>query len=201
MPEKMDSLERLVAEFKKLPGIGGRTAERLAYYVLRSSKDDAMGLAYAIRDVKRNVSNCKECFNLTEGEVCAICADAARDRSVICVVEQPKDVWALEKTRAHKGLYHVLGGRLSPLEGMGPESITVTQLVERVARTGVKEVIIATNPDLEGDGTAVYVRERLAPTGVSVTRIARGIPAGSSIEYSNANILQDALAGRREMKQ
>jgi recombination protein RecR len=194
-----DSLERLVAEFKKLPGIGARTAERLAYHVLRATKDEAMGLAYAIRDVKKNMRNCAECFNLTETELCPICADERRDHSVICVVEQPKDVWALEKTKSYRGVYHVLLGRLAPLEDMGPESLTVTELVKRVERGGVKEVILATNPNLEGEGTAGYIREKLAAAGVKVTRIARGIPAGSTIEYSNTSILQDALAGRREM--
>jgi recombination protein RecR len=200
MPEKLDSLERLVAEFKRLPGVGARTAERLAYHVLRAPTDEAMALAYAIRDVKKNMRNCKECFNLTEGELCSICADVRRDHSIICVVEQPKDVWAFEKTGAYRGVYHVLLGRLAPLEDMGPESLTVGELVKRIAKGGVKEVIIATNPNLEGDGTAAYIGEKLAGTDVAVTRIARGIPAGSTIEYANTNILQDALAGRREIQ-
>ncbi len=199
MSEGLESLERLVAEFRKLPGIGGRTAERLAYHILRSSKEDAMALAYSIRDVKKNMRNCRECFNLTERELCTICADSRRDTTTICVVEQPRDVWALEKTGSYRGLYHVLMGRLAPLEEMGPEALTVDELVARVERGGVKEVILATNPNLEGEGTAVFIRERLAPTGVRITRIARGIPAGSSIEYANTNILQDALSGRREM--
>ncbi len=197
--ETTESFDRLVGEFKKLPGIGGRTAERLAYHVLRAGKDEAMALAYAIRDVKKNMRNCRECYNLTEGEVCSICADARRDRSVICVVEQPKDIWALEKTGAYRGLYHVLLGRLAPLEDMGPENLTVDELVKRVEKGGVREVILATNPNLEGDGTAAYTREKLAGMNVSVTRIARGMPAGSSIEFANTNILQDALSGRREM--
>jgi len=200
MTQEANSFERLVAEFRKLPGIGGRTAERLAYYVLRSDKDEAMALAYAIRDVKKNMHNCRECFNLTESELCPICADPRRDRSVICVVEEPKDLWALEKTGAYRGLYHVLLGRLAPLEDMGPESLTVGELAARVKKGGIREVIIATNPNLEGDGTAAYVMEKLAGADVAITRIARGMPAGSSIEYANTNILQDALAGRREMK-
>lgn len=199
MPEKLDSLEKLVAEFRKLPGIGARTAERLAYHVLRAPKDDAMALAYAIRDVKRNMRNCSECFNLTEEQLCSICADPKRDRSLICVVEQHKDVWSFEKTGAYRGLYHVLLGRLAPLEDMGPDALTVEELVKRVQRGGVREVILATNPNLEGDGTAAYIREKLAPFSVAISRIARGIPAGSTIEYANTNILQDALAGRREM--
>jgi len=193
------SLEKLVAEFKKLPGIGSRTAERLAYHILRSSKDEAMELARAVRDVKQNMRHCRECFNLTENELCDICCDPRRDRGTICVVEQPRDLWAFEKAGSYNGLYHVLLGRLAPLEDVGPEALTLDELVARAGRDDVKEVIIATNPSLEGDGTAAYVRERLAGTGVKVTRIARGIPAGSSIEYSNTNILQDALAERREM--
>ncbi|MCD6404476.1 MAG: recombination protein RecR [Planctomycetes bacterium] len=199
MSGKLESLDRLVEEFKKLPGIGRRTAERLAYHILRTPKEDAMALAYAVRDVKKNMRQCRECFNLTEQEVCSICADSRRDRGVICVVEQPRDVWAIEKTGTYDGLYHVLLGRLAPLEDMGPDDLTVNELVERVSRIGAREVIIATNPNLEGDGTAAYVRERLATTSVKVTRIARGIPAGSSIEYSSTNILQDALAERRNM--
>jgi recombination protein RecR len=199
MSQKLDSLDRLMAEFRKLPGVGARTAERLAYHVLRAAKDDAMALAYAIRDVKKNMRNCRECFNLTEDELCAICDDPKRDRTIICVVEQPKDVWAFERTGAYRGLYHVLLGRLAPLEDMGPESLTVDELVARVRASGVKEVILATNPNLEGDGTAAYIREKLAPLDVAVSRIARGIPAGSTIEYANTNIIQDALAGRRGM--
>ncbi|MHC4713461.1 MAG: recombination mediator RecR [Planctomycetota bacterium] len=199
MADSLESLDRLVAEFKKLPGIGGRTAERLAYHLLRASKDEAMALAYAIRDVKRNMRNCRECFNLTEQELCSICQDGRRDRSLICVVEQPKDVWALERTGTYRGLYHVLLGRLAPLDDMGPEALTAGELVERIKKGGVEEVIIATNPNLEGDGTAAYVKEVLEKTGVKTTRIARGIPAGSSIEYAGTNILQDALAERREM--
>jgi len=193
------SLEKLVAEFKKLPGIGSRTAERLAYHILRSSKDEAMELARAVRDVKQNMRHCRECFNLTENELCRICSDPRRDRGTICVIEQPRDLWAFEKAGSYNGLYHVLLGRLAPLEDVGPEALTLDELVARAGRDEVKEVIVATNPSLEGDGTAAYVRERLAETGVKITRIARGIPAGSSIEYSNTNILQDALAERREM--
>ncbi len=199
MSGNLESLDRLVEEFRKLPGIGRRTAERLAYHILRASKEDAMALAYAVRDVKKNMHHCRECFNLTEGEICSICADRRRDRSVICVVEQPRDVWAIEKMGTYNGLYHVLLGRLAPLEDTGPEDLTVNELVERISRIGAREVIIATNPNLEGDGTAAYIKDRLAATPVKVTRIARGIPAGSSIEYSSTNILQDALSERRDM--
>ncbi len=193
------SLDKLVAQFKKLPGIGTRTAERLAYHVLRMSKGEASELAVAINDVKRNMRHCGECFNLTEGELCDVCADDRRDRGIICVVEQPKDLWALERAGGYSGVYHVLLGRLAPLEDMGPEALTVGELVKRIERGGVREVIIATNPNMEGDGTAAFVKEAASGTGVRVSRIARGMPAGSNIEFSNANILQDALSGRTEM--
>ena len=199
MSEGIESLSRLVGELRKLPGIGGRTAERLAYHILRAEREEAMALAYAIRDVKKNMRHCPECFNLTEGELCSICADPRRDGTTICVVEQPKDLWAFESAGTYKGLYHVLMGRLAPLDDMGPEDLTGDRLVARVKKGGVKEIIIATNPNMEGDGTAVYIKEKLAGTDVKVTRIARGIPSGSSIEYSSTNILQDALAERREM--
>ncbi len=200
MAENLESLERLVGELKRLPGIGSRTAERLAYHLLRASEADALALAEAIRDIKRNMRYCRECFNLTEEELCAVCRDTRRDRSVICVVEQPKDAWALERTGNYSGLYHVLLGRLAPLDDMGPADLTVDDLVRRVMSGGVKEVVIATNPNLEGDGTAAFIKEKLAGSPVKISRIARGIPAGSSIEYANNNILQDALAERREMQ-
>lgn len=200
MSENLESLDRLVGEFKKLPGIGSRTAERLAYHLLRVSKTQALALARAIEDVKKNMRHCRECFNLTEEELCAVCRDPRRDRSLICVVEQPRDVWALERTGSYHGLYHVLLGRLAPLDDMGPEDLTLDELARRARKSEVKEVVIATNPNLEGDGTAAFVKERLSGTDVKVSRIARGIPAGSSIEYSSTNILQDALSERREMK-
>lgn len=200
MSENLESLDRLVGEFKKLPGIGSRTAERLAYHLLRASKTQALALARAIEDVKKNMRHCRECFNLTEEELCAVCRDPRRDRSLICVVEQPRDVWALERTGSYHGLYHVLLGRLAPLDDMGPEDLTLDELTRRARKSEVKEVVIATNPNLEGDGTAAFVKERLSGTDVKVSRIARGIPAGSSIEYSSTNILQDALSERREMK-
>ena len=199
MPGELESLDRLVGQLRKLPGVGARTAERLAYHVLRSSREEAMELAYAIRDVKRNLRQCTECFNLTEGDLCSICADTRRDRSVICVVEQPKDVWSLEKTGAYRGLYHVLMGRLAPLDGMGPEALTADKLTKRAGCDEVTEVIIATNPNMEGDATAAFLKEKLGSMNVKVTRIARGLPTGSSIEYASANILQDALGGRRQM--
>jgi recombination protein RecR len=153
MPRYSETLDRLIAEFERLPGIGAKTAERLAFHVLRSGAEEAMGLARAIRDVKAKIRPCAECFNIAEGGgPCAVCADAGRDRGLVCVVEQPKDLLALERTARYRGLYHVLLGRLAPLEGAGPERLTVDALVERVRRGGVREVILATNPDLEGDG-------------------------------------------------
>jgi len=200
MPKYSETLDRLIAEFERLPGIGARTAERLAFHVLRSAAEEAMGLARAIRDVKARIRPCAECFNIAEGGgPCAVCADAGRDRGLVCVVEQPKDLLALERTGRYRGLYHVLLGRLAPLEGAGPERLTVDALVERVRRGGVREVILATNPDLEGDGTALFVAERLRGLPATVTRIAKGIPSGSSIEYASDAILSDALEGRRSV--
>lgn len=195
-----ESMARLMEALSQLPGIGAKSAERIAYHIMRASKDEAMALAYAIRDVKKNVRQCSVCFHMSETDPCEICADPNRDRGVICVVEQPKDVIVLEQTGRYRGLYHVLTGRIAPLDGTGPEDLTTPQLCERVRSGGVREVILATNPDLEGDGTAVFVREALKGTDVKITRIARGIPTGSMIEYASTTILTDALEGRQEMK-
>jgi recombination protein RecR len=186
-------------ELAKMPGIGQKTAERLAYYVLRASDEEALRLADAIREVKQNVKSCSVCFNMAESDPCAVCQDARRERSLICVVEQPKDLIALEKTGQFNGLYHVLLGRIAPLEGLDPEHLTITKLVERVKHDAVKEVILATNPNQEGDATALYIAKALSGLGVKVTRIARGVPAGSYLEYASATILADALSGRREI--
>jgi len=196
-----DSLARLVEEFRKLPGIGSKTAERLAFHVLKLSTDKAMALAYAIRDVKRNVRRCVDCFNLAEQDRCAICESPARDRTVVCVVESELDLIAIERSQAYRGLYHVLMGRVSPLDGIGPEQLTTEKLVSRVRAGDVREVILATNPDVEGDGTALHVAELLksAASGVRVTRIAKGMPAGSQIEYVSDSILKDALSGRKSL--
>ncbi len=194
-----DSLDRLVEEFRKLPGIGSKTAERLAFHVLKLPTDKAMALAYAIRDVKRNIRRCADCFNLSEKDRCAICEAQDRDRSVVCVVESELDLIAIERSGAFKGLYHVLMGRVSPLDGVGPEQLTVERLLSRIRAGGVREVILATNPDVEGDGTALHVAELLRSAGVRVTRIAKGMPAGSQIEYVSDSILKDALSGRQSM--
>ena len=193
-----ESVTRLVDEFAKLPGIGKKSAERLAYHVLRVAKSEALGLADAIRDVKENVRHCRTCFNLAEGEQCEICGDSRRDPALLCVVEQPRDLLALEQSGRYRGLYHVLLGRIAPLEGTGPDQLTIDALVERVRAGGVREVIMATNPTLEGDGTALYISNQLADLPVEVTRLARGITSGSVLEFANKEILADALVGRQK---
>ena len=200
-----ESMNRLIEQLGRLPGIGRRTAERLAFHVLKSQRDEAMALAQAINDVKNNVRHCSGCFNLTETDPCPICADPRRDPRKILVVEQPRDVVTLEQTRAYHGVYHVLLGRLSPLEGIGPSDLTIEPLIERVtalAAAGEQpEVILGTNPNLEGDGTALYIAERLArvPRGVVVSRLARGLPAGTQLEYANKAVLSDAIVSRQPL--
>ncbi len=194
-----ESMKRLTEAFGKMPGIGQRSAERLTYYVMRSSKEEMLALAQAVRDVKEIVRNCRECHMITESELCGICSDTRRDHGLICVVEEPKDLFAVEMTAQYRGLYHVLLGRIAPLEDVGPESLTLASLVERVRRGGVREVILATNPNLEGDGTALHVARELAPLGVKVTRLARGLATGSHIEHANPAILSEALSNRREL--
>ena len=194
------SIERLQAEFAKLPGIGARSAERLAFHVLKTPSDEALALADAIRDVKANVRPCSVCHNLAEGDVCGVCADTRRDAGSICVVEQPKDLLALESTGAFGGVYHVLMGQVAPLEGSEPEDLTIDALIDRIRGGDVREVIMATNPTVTGDATALHIMDRLkAFPAVKVTRLARGLPAGGSIEYSNTAILSDALNDRREI--
>ncbi|MCA8912041.1 MAG: recombination protein RecR [Planctomycetes bacterium] len=199
-----DSLARLVESLKKLPGIGSKTAERLAFHLVKLSDDDAMELARAIRDVKQNLTHCSICFNFTEHDPCPVCADAQRDKSCVCVVEQPKDLMAFEKAGAFKGVYHCLLGHIAMLEGIGPEDLTIEPLLKRAQQGGIKEIIIATNPDLEGEGTAVYLRDVLADAakqhGIKVTRIARGVPAGAEIENVSSAILSDALSGRADFR-
>ncbi len=192
------SLTRLMAEFEKLPGIGPRSAERLAFHVLKSSKDEAMALAAAIRDVKEQVRHCRICYNLTEADPCAVCSDARRDHGQIFIVEQPKDVLQLEATGLIHGVYHVLLGHIAPLDNVEPGDLTIDALVSRVKAGGIHEVVIATNPTLEGEGTALHIKSLLAPTGVKITQLARGLPTGSQLEYASRAILQDAIEGRRE---
>jgi len=198
MAKYSETIERLIEQLGRLPGIGARSAERLAFHLLKAEKDDALGLAEAIRAVKLNVHPCKVCYNLAESDVCSICGDPRRDHAVICVVEQPKDLLALESTGVFRGVYHVLMGHIAPLEGADAEDLTIDALVDRVKAGAVKEVILATNPDVAGDGTALHISSLLAPTGVKVTRLARGLPAGGQIEYSNKGVLSDAITERRQ---
>ncbi len=194
------TLNRLIEEFGKLPGIGPKTAERLAFHILKADSPTAMALAEAIRDVKTKIRRCEVCCNLAEAPLCQVCSDTRRDRSLICVVEQPKDVISLEKTGACKWLYHVLGGHIAPLEGIDASDLTIDKLVERVRGGEVKEVIMATNPNLEGDGTSLYISSLLRPLGVKITRLARGLPTGSTIEYASGRILTDAILGRQALE-
>ena len=198
MPQITESVTRLVDELAKLPGIGRKSAERLAYHILRVHKTEALALADAIRDVKENVRYCTSCYNLAEQELCSICRDSRRDRTQLCVVEQPRDLMALEQSAQYQGLYHVLLGRIAPLEGTGPDQLTLDALAKRVAEGGFEEVIMATNPTVEGDGTALHISNMLADFPVRVTRLARGITSGSMLEFTNKEILSDALVGRQE---
>lgn len=193
------TLNRLIEEFGRLPGIGPKTAERLAFHILKSDAPAAMALADAIRDVKTKIKRCQVCCNLSEEDLCQVCSDPRRDRSLICVVEQPKDVISLEKTGACKWLYHVLGGHIAPLEGVNANDLTIDRLVERVRTGEVKEVIMATNPNIEGDGTSLYISSVLRSSGVKITRLARGLPTGSTIEYASGRILTDAILGRQAL--
>ncbi|MEY4177291.1 MAG: Recombination protein RecR [Planctomycetota bacterium] len=198
MAQISESVTRVIEEFSKLPGIGRKSAERLAYHVLRVPKTEALALADAIRNVRENVRYCRVCYNLAEGEECAVCRDPQRDRSLLCVVEQPRDLMALEQSGAFRGLYHVLLGKIAPLEHMGPDQLTLEALVDRVRLGSFKEVIMATNPTVEGDGTALYISNLLAEYPVKLTRLARGITTGSILEYTNKEILADALSGRQK---
>ena len=195
-----ESLNRLIEEFGRLPGVGPKTAERLAFYILKARAEEAMKLADAIRDVKNKIKRCQICYNLSEQDTCQICSDPRRDKSLICIVEQPKDVISLEKTGTCKWVYHVLGGHIAPLEGVEPDDLTIKELVERVRAGNIKELIMATNPNLAGDGTALYISSLLRTIGVKITRLARGLPAGSTIEYASGKILTDAIIGRQEIE-
>jgi recombination protein RecR len=192
------SIDNLVAQLTRLPGIGSRTAQRLAFHLLQVSKQEANALAEAIHEVKERVRFCRECGNLTEEETCAICQDARRDHSVICVVEQPVDLVSLERTAEFRGLYHVLGGSLSPLDGVEPEHLRIDELFDRVSRNGVAEVVLATNPNMTGEATAAYLADRLRGR-VRVTRLASGLPVGGDLEYADEVTLGRAFVGRREM--
>ncbi len=192
-------LENLVEQFEKMPGIGHKTAQRLAYYVLNLSKTQAQELANAVLDAHTKIHYCSKCCNLTDKELCSVCENPARDNSVICVVETPRDAAAVENTREFNGVYHVLHGAISPLNDIGPENLTIKQLVARLFDDSVKEVIMATNPTVEGDATALYISKLLKPMGVKVTRLAYGIPVGGDLEYADEYTLAKALEGRNEI--
>jgi recombination protein RecR len=194
-----EPIVRLIQELAKLPGIGEKTAERLAFHLLAQPRSEALLLAEAIRHLKDQVKTCSKCYNIGEKETCAICSDPKRDQATVCVVEQARDLWSIERSGSYRGAYHVLHGHLAPLDGVGPENLTIPSLVERVRKGGIREVILATNPTTEGDATAFYIRKALAGAGVQVTRIARGLPAGSTLEYSDRTVVGDALSGRREL--
>jgi recombination protein RecR len=192
------AVENLVAQLTRLPGVGSRTAHRFAFHLLRVPEDEALALAAAIKDVKERVRFCNECGNLTEEEVCSICLDARRDHSVICVVEHPVDLISLERTHEFRGLYHVLGGSLSPIDGVEPEHLRIDELLRRVEKNGVVEVVLATNPNMTGEATASFLADRLRGR-VRVTRLASGLPVGGDLEYADEVTLGRALSGRREM--
>lgn len=195
-----ESVERLTAEFAKMPGIGARTAARLAYYVQSLTKGEAEKLADAIQQVKAKALTCSKCYNIAETDPCPICSDTSRDRKTICVVEVVRDLAAIESSGQYKGLYHVLGGRIAPLEGIYPEHLTIDALVRRIRDNGVKEIILATNPDTEGDVTANYIADKLASMNVAVSALARGVPSGGQLEHSAKDTLAGAIRGRRKVK-
>lgn len=196
-----EPLEKLITALERLPGVGNKTASRLAFYLLRAPAEVSGDLAKALREIKISTALCPECFNITSAgrEKCEICANEKRDGSVVCVVEEPLDVLALERTAGFNGKYHVLHGALSPIEGITPDDLKIRELVERVERGGIKEIIVATNPSMEGDATALYLRQRLEAFGVKMTRLARGLPVGGDLEYADQNTLLRALSGRQEL--
>ncbi len=199
MPVFAGPIQDLVDELGRLPGIGPRSAQRIAFYLLETDRESALRLAQAIAEVKDRIRLCERCFNVAESELCTICSDSRRDRSIVCVVEDPRDIIAVERTREFHGIYHVLGGALSPIDGVGPEQLRVRPLLVRLGTEGVVEVILCTNPNLEGEATAMYLARLLVPLGVKVTRIASGLPVGGDLEYADELTLGRALEGRREV--
>jgi len=197
MAELSEAVTHMIEQLSRLPGIGRKSAERLAYHLLRVPETEAFALADSIRNVRENVRYCDICFNLAESEMCNICRDPNRDQTTLCIVEQPRDLMALEQSATYRGLYHVLLGRIAPLDNIGPDQLTIDGLMQRVAKGGFKEIIMATNPTVEGDGTALHISNLLADYPVKMTRLARGITTGSILEYTNKEILADALAGRQ----
>jgi recombination protein RecR len=199
MSKFAEPMTRLIDQLKKLPGVGSKSAQRLAFHILRSSEDDAEGLAAAIRDVKANLRLCSICNNITDVDPCVYCSSATRNQKLICVVEEPTNIAAVEKTRHFNGVYHVLHGSLSPLHGIGPEQLRIANLLSRVAKNETEEVILATNPTVEGEATATYLAQQLKRQGLRVTRIAMGIPVGSDIEYTDEVTMLKAMEGRRDL--
>ena len=199
IPAAAPPLARLIRELNKLPGVGAKSAQRLAYYVIRLPDDEARSLAEAILAVKELIVLCSVCQNLTDADPCPLCTDSRRDRSEICVVEEPLDVLALERARCFRGLYHVLHGVISPMNGIGPEDLKLKELLPRLEEGSVKEVIIATNPNLEGEATAMYIRRHIAPLGIKVTHLARGLPVGGDMEYADELTLSRSFQGRQEL--
>ena len=192
-------VERLITELSKLPSIGPMSAQRIAFHIIRGRKDDALALAEALTEVKERIKPCRRCFNLTEAEECEICRDARRDRSAICVVEDPYDIGPIERTNEYRGLYHVLGGALSPLDGIEPEDLRIAELVERIEKEGTKELVIATNPNTTGEATAMFIAQEVRDLPVRVTALASGLPVGGDLEYADEITLGRAFAGRREL--
>ena len=199
MSDHAGAVAQLVEQLERLPGVGRKSAERLAFHILRVSESEALALADAIRRVRKDVHYCATCFNLSENETCSICADVSRDQTRLCVVEQPRDLMSMEQSGVFKGLYHVLLGRIAPLDGIGPDQLTIDALVDRVREGNFVEVIMATNPTVEGDGTSLYISNLLAEFPVEITRLARGITAGSVLEYANREMIADALNGRQKL--
>ncbi len=197
MAELSESVTHMIEQLSRLPGIGRKSAERLAYHILRVPESEAFALADSIRSVRENVRYCDICFNLAESEMCNICRDPGRDQTLLCIVEQPRDLMALEQSGTYRGLYHVLLGRVAPLDNIGPDQLTIDHLVRRVTEGDFKEVIMATNPTVEGDGTALHISNLLANSNLTLTRLARGITTGSILEYTNKEILADAMSGRQ----
>ena len=192
-------VQDLIEELSKLPGIGPKTAQRLAFHILKTEDVDAKRLAEAILEVKDKMRFCDKCFNVSTTELCEFCSDPRRDQTIVCVVEEPRDIWAIEKTAEFRGRYHVLGGAISPIDGIGPDQLHISELIERLEPDGIKEIIVATNPNVEGDATAIYIARLIGPLGVEVSRISSGLPVGGDLEYADEVTLGRALEGRRRM--
>jgi len=199
MPDFAEPLSRLIQEFRRLPGVGQKSAQRIAFHLLRANRDDAERLAHAVMDVKDKLSICTQCNNIADGELCPYCRDETRDHAVICVVEEPPNILPIETTRQFQGVYHVLHGAISPLRGIGPEQLRIKSLLVRLQQGGIDEVILATNPTVEGEATAVYLSRLLKPLGLKVTRIAMGLPVGSDLEFADEVTMSKSLENRREM--